>query len=459
MRAPTRIVFDLSSSVRWGGTPGGLVRCQRELAGWARRRRAGILFAVFDPSCARYRTVSPAHLDALLAGEATINVWGWGDANGARGAPAMLRLAGRPKRAALTALEAVRLGSRGRTAAWADRLQRSLMDAAARRALVGQDGARRPFLDPAAALGETLTFVPGDILVLASWWAHAGAGPILQAKAERGLRLAALCYDLIPLVLPQLYDPRSLAAMEAWWRRILPACDLVAVNAQATARNVRTFCADWGAAAPPTGVFPLGADPAGMAAGADPLPDDLREGRYVLFVSTLGPHKGHAMICRAWAELMSAGAPGRDGFKLVFVGRPGWQKDPLEDQIASDPRLAGSVVRLAGVSDTVLDSLYRKSAFCIFPSLYEGYGLPVVEAFARGKAVLASDGGSLPEVVGDFSPVLPAGDQAAWRDAIGAWIVDPSLRAPFEAAIRERFRPVSWNEAAERFFALIDAIA
>jgi glycosyltransferase involved in cell wall biosynthesis len=117
--------------------------------------------------------------------------------------------------------------------------------------------------------------------------------------------------------------------------------------------------------------------------------------------------------------------------------------------------VAGSIVRLSDVADETLDTLYRRAAFCLFPSLYEGYGLPVVEAFARGKALLASDGGSLPEVVKDFSPVLPAGDEAAWRDALAAWIADPALRAPYETAIRTRFTHPTWAQASECFFEII----
>jgi glycosyltransferase involved in cell wall biosynthesis len=115
------------------------------------------------------------------------------------------------------------------------------------------------------------------------------------------------------------------------------------------------------------------------------------------------------------------------------------------------------LIVLSGVPDTVLTELYRNAAFCLFPSLYEGYGLPAVEAFAFGKAVIASTGGALPEVVGDFSPCLDPRDEDAWFETMRNWIADPAARAPFETAIRERFRHPTWSEAAELFFAAIDA--
>jgi glycosyltransferase involved in cell wall biosynthesis len=113
---------------------------------------------------------------------------------------------------------------------------------------------------------------------------------------------------------------------------------------------------------------------------------------------------------------------------------------------------------LAGVSDAVLDLLYRHAAFCLYPSLYEGYGLPVVEAFARGKAVIASNAGALPEMVQDFSPCLDPRDEDAWRETLKTWVGDPTARAPFEKAIRERFRHPSWEEAAAGVFSAVDRL-
>ena len=111
---------------------------------------------------------------------------------------------------------------------------------------------------------------------------------------------------------------------------------------------------------------------------------------------------------------------------------------------------------LSRIGDDTLATLYQHAAFCLFPSLYEGYGLPVIEGFSYGKAIIASTGGALPEVIGDLSPCLDPHDEQAWYDAIKAWIEQPAARAQYEAAIRERFRPIPWKEAAEEFFRLLD---
>ena len=113
---------------------------------------------------------------------------------------------------------------------------------------------------------------------------------------------------------------------------------------------------------------------------------------------------------------------------------------------------------ITNADDATLTLLYRDAAFCLFPSRYEGFGLPAVEAFFHGKAVLASTGGALPEVVRDFSPCLDPDDAPEWRRMLKLWIEDPAAREPYEAKIRASFRHPNWDEATRDFFALVHMI-
>ena len=169
-------------------------------------------------------------------------------------------------------------------------------------------------------------------------------------------------------------------------------------------------------------------------------------------VSTIEPRKGHQLICNVWLKLLAEGIPQRTGFKLAFVGRPGWKVDKLIDQLKNDTRLRNSLFLLTSVDDNHLAALYDGAAFCLYPSEYEGYGLPVIEAFKRKKALLASTGGAIPEVVAGLSPCLDPHDEPLWYSTLRQWIVDPTARAPYEAAIRTQFRPTSWSTSAQRFF-------
>ena len=118
------------------------------------------------------------------------------------------------------------------------------------------------------------------------------------------------------------------------------------------------------------------------------------------------------------------------------------------------PRVQLELEVLTDLDDAAVATLYRNAAFCLYPSRYEGYGLPVVEAFRHGKAVLASTGGAVPEVVGNLSPCLDPDDGETWRRMLQTWIEEPAVRALYEARIRTSFRHPGWDESAAAFFAL-----
>jgi glycosyltransferase involved in cell wall biosynthesis len=438
----------------------GIVRVQRELALWTRRRLPGTAFAVYDPRHRAFRRISPRHLDAFLTGQASLNAWAMPDPTGRRPRrsariPTPLYAALQARRTALRILERLRLApDRPRVSRFADRLQRRLITPRYHAAMLNPDGTRRAHITPDLAFAEPIEFAPSDVLVCAGFgWSHGDIAAIATAKASSGFRLAVLCYDLIPLVFPELFKPHDVTAMREYWKTALPAADVIVVNSHAVAGDVRRYCSAERLSLERLIVRPLGSDPASLRAGViTSLPATLEAGRYVLLVSTIEPRKGHEMLYRIWLDLLAEGVPQAHGFKLVFVGRPGWDTERLEQALRTDERIARSLFILSDVSDADLDSLYRGAAFCLYPSLYEGYGLPVVEAFSRGKAVISSNGGALTEVVGRFSPALPPRDEGAWRETLRLWIEDPSARAPYEAAIRDDFSPLSWDAAAAGFF-------
>ena len=171
--------------------------------------------------------------------------------------------------------------------------------------------------------------------------------------------------------------------------------------------------------APDIKVVPLGLSSSRRRRAPVPPAGWLEGGRFVLFVGTIEPRKGHGMLIRVWRRLLAAGIPQRHLFKLAFVGRRGWMVDDLFPQIDELSR-GGTLVHLADVSDGELTGIYRACAFCVYPSLYEGFGLPIVEAFSFGKAVIASTGGAVPETAHGLAPCLDPTDEDAWFRGSGA---------------------------------------
>jgi glycosyltransferase involved in cell wall biosynthesis len=208
---------------------------------------------------------------------------------------------------------------------------------------------------------------------------------------------------------------------------------------------------------PASAFAPLGANPAQFNQPSDaPLPSSLSKDRYVLMVGGIAPRKGHDVLIAVWNRLFAEGIPQSYGFKLVLAGKLG-KGVSRAAQLLAENFSGDTLVHLPHVDDALLAALYRNCAFTVFPSLYEGFGLPIVESFAFGKPVIASTGGAIPEVVAGFSPCLDPLDEDAWYKAMRQWIVDRTPRDYFADKIRREYRLRSWQEATRDFFAAISS--
>ena len=165
---------------------------------------------------------------------------------------------------------------------------------------------------------------------------------------------------------------------------------------------------------------------------------------YILFVGTWEPRKNLPMLLRAYARLLDRRP---EAPPLVLAGRRGW----LYQEILEWPHrlhIADRLRWIEGPDDPTLAALYNGAAFLVFPSLYEGFGLPAVEAMACGTPVIVSDRGALPEVVGDAGVILPAEDESRWTEAMEALLEDPEARERMRRKGLERAAAFSWDRAA-----------
>ena len=184
------------------------------------------------------------------------------------------------------------------------------------------------------------------------------------------------------------------------------------------------------------------------------LPLDLVPRGYALTVSTLEPRKNLRTLVAAFAALAPAE---RRRMPLVVVGARGWGDLGLDDTL--EPLLAENSIRLAGyVTDAELAALYRDARTMFYPSLYEGFGMPVIEALATGTPVVASDAASLPEAVGGAGRLVRPLDVPGWtaelRRALGD---DDAFRPEMTEPRRARALAWSWEDAARRTLAMYRA--
>ncbi|MCC7018412.1 MAG: glycosyltransferase family 4 protein [Ardenticatenales bacterium] len=175
---------------------------------------------------------------------------------------------------------------------------------------------------------------------------------------------------------------------------------------------------------------------------------------YVLGVGTIEPRKDWPTLIAAFrAAFMGGHDPGDSGDvghrALVLAGGLGWRTEATTAAAAA-ARAAGVDVRLLGfVADDDLPAVYRGAEAFAFPSRYEGFGLPPLEAMACGVPTAVSAASCLPEVTGDAALHVPAGDVAAWAAALRALVGDAALRARLAAAGPVRAAGFTWAGGAE----------
>jgi glycosyltransferase involved in cell wall biosynthesis len=163
---------------------------------------------------------------------------------------------------------------------------------------------------------------------------------------------------------------------------------------------------------------------------------------YVLFVGTIEPRKNLVRLVRAYRRAAASGVP----HGLVLAGPLGWHHESLMRELALEG--PGEIVMTGALTPEELDAVYRAADAFVYPSLYEGFGLPVVEAMARGVPTVASDTSSLPEVSGDAALGVNPRSVREIAAAIERLCTDTSLAE--ELAERGRFRAerFSWDETA-----------
>lgn len=202
--------------------------------------------------------------------------------------------------------------------------------------------------------------------------------------------------------------------------------------------------------------------PHGIEAGFHPLPEDLvaREVTklglnrpYILFVGTIQPRKNVARLIAAF-DILAGSNP---ELELVLAGKRGWLADRIDAAIRSS-RFRNRIRIIGHAPDAILPALYNGARAVVLPSLYEGFGLPALEAMASGTPVVVSDRGALPEIAGDAALIIdPLSPQSIAAGLAGA--LDPATRdRRIETGIRHaaQFR---WAAAGQQTLDVIEEAA
>jgi glycosyltransferase involved in cell wall biosynthesis len=292
-------------------------------------------------------------------------------------------------------------------------------------------------------------------------WDDKDPALLLDWKRRLGFQVVLCCYDLIPVLFPSFTLASTRDRFPAYLRAMAECADAVVCISQSTRNDLQAYLAAHGLPQPRLDVFHLGTDlpvPCLPEASATPAVEAVvKRGPFLLMVSTIEARKGHAVLYRAYRRILASHDP-QTVPPLVLVGMRGWGVDALLESIEHDPLVAGSIVLLSNLADTDLTLLYRHCLFTVFPSQYEGWGLPVAESLARGKFCLASDRASLPEVGEGFCEYLDADDDSQWAERILFYCHNPQALAAREQAIEAHYQPRSWRQTSQEILAVVKAL-
>lgn len=298
------------------------------------------------------------------------------------------------------------------------------------------------------ALGPTLQSIEAD-----AHWATLQVGP-----APRTTRRPVLLqmHDLVFRRFPETMSRKNSLISSLWVEKSLETADMIYCVSEHTRRELlewkkldagRVRCV-------PNGVSDrFRVNPDTFDARTFRREHRLPE-RYALFVGTLEPRKNLSLLLDALPE---TDAFARGDAVLVVIGGHGWRNREAERKLEREIA-AGRAVRCGYVPPEDLPGYYAAAELFIFPSLYEGFGLPVVEAMAAGTPVLCSDAAALQEVGGGIPRHFPARDGAALAGALDEVLAAPALRADMSVRGRQRATEFSWDHTARRVRNLLHEI-
>jgi len=266
-----------------------------------------------------------------------------------------------------------------------------------------------------------------------------------------GVPTAVTIHDLVPLRHPQYFTPLGRLLFSATVRLAVRAAQAIIAVSEATAQDIKQFLRAERMfvipEAPAAAFSPQSLGNVAAARARCRLPE-----RYVLYVGSNKPHKNLVRLVAAWARLQ----PQR--LQLVIAGV--WDRRYPEARLHAETLGLGDAVRFLGaVEEADLPALYSGAALFVFPSEYEGFGLPVLEAMACGVPVACAAAGNLPELAGQAALLFDPRSVDAIAQAIRELLNDPNRRADLTRLGLERAAQFTWEETARRTVSVYRQIA
>ncbi len=323
-------------------------------------------------------------------------------------------------------------------------------------AIVLRDGVFRTVDAIGGVEGPPLSHRTADTLLMldALWEDYPHISDILANVRRHGGRVVTAVYDIVPLLHPAVTTVSLPRTFGPWFHQAVAQSDGLVCISRAVAGEVAAYIVEHDLAHRDglrIGWWHLGSDFPNDAASDIPVTDAVAQFLTgdvptFLMVGTVEPRKRHEVALVAMEALW---ARGRDA-RLLILGREGWNVSDLAQRLRSHPETGGRLLWLAAASDVDIAHAYGRATALLFPSLTEGYGLPISEAALAGLGTIASDIPVLREVGGDGAVYVPVDDAQALGDAMEAAI--DGLAKPDSSTARI----LSWTQSAAGLLEVLD---
>lgn len=421
MQTERRIWIDVTDFLRWQGAFTGFQRIQYNIAKQYLADERNVGFFVYEEAERRFREVAfdPDQVaqNGIIGVEAGSEV------------PA----GGLSRRRVLSALKR-------RTPAGIKRMVKKAMGVDAHIAVA-----------PAVATGPKSPFAKADVVVvLGGIWHGSFATDIASEKHKKGFVFVHIVHDMIPVCVPAYVVEDLPGVFGAYKDIVFREADGLIINSQSSQRDANAFMKDRGIKRPKEFVFRI----ADELLTEKPTPRAGVSGQFILSVGTIEVRKNHGLLYYAYKQAV------REGIKLpklVLAGRNGWLTEDLRYMITHDPDTKDSILIHNGVTDGELAWLFQHCLFTIWPSFYEGWGMPVAESMAYGKVCLSSDASSMPEIAPGLIEFFSPFDSRQCLDAIVKFLDKPT-RQKREAAIQKQYHTTSWRDMYKGISGFIDTL-
>ncbi len=293
--------------------------------------------------------------------------------------------------------------------------------------------------------GWVQPFAAGDVYIsLGLDWDQKDLTFLYELKQALDFNVILFCYDIIPILFPKYCVKHVAETFPAYIADVAWCADKIFCISNCTQNDLKNYLKKVGAPVPALDVAYLGSTLPKADADPSPAVKKICRDRFILFVSTIEARKNHVVLYRAYRRLLEQGVTRLP--KLVFVGMQGWGVADFLEKMRRDKLTAPYIDILDHVSDADLVTLYQHCDFTVYPSLYEGWGLPVAESLAYGKFCLASSAASIPEIAGDLIDYVDPEDVEAWSGQLLWFVEHREDLEKREKKIKKEFELRSWKD-------------